>query len=337
MLVLGIETSCDETAAAVVGSGGELLSSVVSTQLELHRPFGGVVPEIASRSHLENVLPVVDQAIQEAGVELSQIQGIGVTYGPGLVGALLVGLQAAKGLSLALNIPFVGVNHLEGHLFASFIPPANPSFPLVGMVVSGGHTSLFLVEAKGKYRRLGKTLDDAAGESFDKVAKMLGLGYPGGPAISKLATQGDPKAHRFPRAMAKRDNLDFSFSGLKTAVMMHLRKNPVQDDNTKQKADICASFQQAVVDVLKIKSIKAVKFTGCRHLVISGGVACNSRLREDLSIACQQEGIECVIPSPEFCTDNAAMIALCGQYYLSNNHLSPFDLNAIANLKLGAG
>ena len=327
-LVLGIETSCDETAAALVLGGNDIASSVVSSQIDLHAAFGGVVPEIASRAHLDLINPVIARAIVEAGVDERRIDAVACTIGPGLIGALLVGVSAAKALALAWNIPFVGVNHLEAHLYAALLEDPSTELPIVVLLVSGGHTMLVEMTAPGKYRLLGQTIDDAAGEAFDKVARFLGLGYPGGPAIETLARRGDPTAIAFPRAM-RDDGLDFSFSGLKTAVMYHVRKHPDSDT-----ADIAASFQAAVVDVLVHKTTRAAAEVGARGIALGGGVAANGRLREATLDACAANGIRGYVPSPAMCTDNAAMIAAAGWHRLRLDGPTPLDAGAVPNLKL---
>jgi N6-L-threonylcarbamoyladenine synthase len=327
-LVLGIETSCDETAAALVLGGYDIASSVVSSQIDQHSVFGGVVPEIASRAHLDLINPVIARAIVEAGVDERRIDAVACTVGPGLIGALLVGVSAAKALALAWDIPFVGVNHLEAHLYAALLEDPSTELPIVVLLVSGGHTMLVEMTAPGEYRLLGQTIDDAAGEAFDKVARFLGLGYPGGPAIETLASRGDPAAITFPRAM-RDDGLDFSFSGLKTAVMYHVRKHPDADG-----ADIAASFQEAVVDVLVHKARRAAAEVGARGIALGGGVAANGRLREAALAACADDGIRCYVPSPAMCTDNAAMIAAAGWHRLRLDGPTPLDAGAVPNLKL---
>ncbi len=333
MLVLGIESSCDDCAAAVVEDGLRIRSQAIHSQFEVHRPYGGVVPELASRNHLDQIVPVIDRAVDEAGVGWADLDGIAVTYGPGLVGSLLVGLSAAKALAFALDRPFCGVNHLEGHLLAAFLEnPAIP-FPFLGLIVSGGHTSLYRVEEFGSYHLLGQTRDDAAGEAFDKVAKLLGLGYPGGVAIDRLAREGNPTAFEFPRGMSRSGDLDFSFSGLKTSVRYFVERHGetfVQD----RLADLAASFQEAVVESLLAKLRRAVEGTGIRRIVLSGGVAANSRLRERLEEASRADDLEIHIPSPSLCTDNAAMIAAVGTRRLLRGEVSPLSLNAEANLPL---
>jgi N6-L-threonylcarbamoyladenine synthase len=327
-LVLGIETSCDETAAALVMGGSDVVSTVVSSQIELHADFGGVVPEVASRAHLEVLNPVVARAIVEAGVEESRIDAVACTVGPGLIGALLVGVAAAKAFALAWDVPFVAVNHLEAHLYSAFLEDSSLDFPLVVLLVSGGHTMLVEMRGHGEYVLLGQTIDDAAGEAFDKVARYLDLGYPGGPAIDAAALAGDPTAIRFPRAMIDA-GLDFSFSGLKTAVVNHVRKHP-----DVSSADVAASFQAAVVDVLVTKARRAARLVGAKGLVLGGGVAANSLLREELLGACAEDGIRGFLPGRQMCTDNAAMIAAAGWYRLRHEGPSPLDTGALPNLRL---
>ncbi len=327
-LVLGIETSCDETAAALVMGGYDVVSSAVSTQVDLHAQFGGVVPEIASRAHLDLLNPMIARAIVEAGVTEDRIDAVACTVGPGLIGALLVGVSAAKALALTWDVPFIGVNHMEAHLYAAFLEDPTLEFPLVVMLVSGGHTMLVEMQGHGRYRLLGQTLADAAGEAFDKVARFLGLDYPGGPAIDREAVHGDPEAINFPRAMLH-EGLDFSFSGLKTSVMNHVRKHP--DVST---ADVAASFQAAVVDVLVVKARRAAQQVGARGLVLGGGVAANSLLRERFLGACTDSGIRGFLPSRAMCTDNAAMIAAAGWHRLRSDGPTALDAGAYPNLRL---
>jgi len=327
-LILGIETSCDETAVAVVRGGTDVLSSVVSSQVDLHAQYGGVVPEIASRAHNELIIPVTARAMVEAGVDGGRIDAVAATVGPGLIGALLVGVSAAKALALTWDVPFVAVNHLEAHLYAAFLEDPDLTFPLVVLLVSGGHTLLVCMEDHGRYRLLGQTVDDAAGEAFDKVARFLGLGYPGGPAIDHEAMSGDPEAIRFPRAMMD-GGLDFSFSGLKTAVVNHVRANP--DVST---VDVAASFQAAVVDVLVTKARQAAREAGATALAIGGGVAANSLLREEFLGACATDGLHGFLPSRSMCTDNAAMIAAAGWHRLRLDGPTPLSQGADPNLRL---
>ena len=327
-MVLAIETSCDETSAAVVLGGRDVLSNVVSSQIDLHARYGGVVPEIASRAHLELVLPMVDEALSVAGVPPDRIDAIAATRGPGLVGALLVGVSAAKGLAYAWGKPFVGVNHMEAHLYASLLEDPTLERPIVVLLVSGGHTMLVAMDDHASYRRLGATIDDAAGEAFDKVARFLGLGYPGGPAIDRLAVDGDPAAIAFPRAL-RDDGLDFSFSGLKTAVVNHVRRNP--DVAT---ADVAASFQEAVVDVLVTKALRAAAAEHAPSLAIGGGVAANSSLRSRIASAGAAAGHRVFVPSRAMCTDNAAMIGAAGWHRLRRDGPSPLSTGADPNLRL---
>jgi len=336
MLVLAIETSCDDTGAAVVLDGRKILSNVVSSQVSVHKKYGGVVPELASRKHIEMIVPIVTEALEKAGVTLKEVDGIAVTQGPGLVGSLLVGLSFAKSLSFALGIPFVGVNHIEAHLSAIFLEEKPPKFPFVGLVVSGGHTSLFRVDGFGKFRRLGQTRDDAAGEAFDKVAKLLGLEYPGGPIIDQLSTEGNPKAIRFPRASLGKDSFDFSFSGVKTAVVNYVKARPEPPGGFPEEVirNIVSSFQEAVVDVLVKKTFQAAQHEGLKRVVISGGVAANRVLRQRMEEEASEQKIKVYIPSPAFCTDNAAMVGVVGYEYLKRGERSPLSLNAFSNLPL---
>lgn len=330
-VVLGIETSCDETAAAVVMGGSDVLSSVVASQLDEHARFGGVVPEIASRAHLEALPQVTAQALNRANIDYSRIDAVAATVGPGLIGALLVGVAAAKTTALALGVPFVGVNHLEAHLYAALLDEPNTEFPMLFVLVSGGHTLFVEMTDAHSYRVIGQTIDDAAGEAFDKVARFLGLPYPGGPAIDKAALRGDESAIKFPRAMMN-DGLDVSFSGVKTAVINHVRANPGATTD-----DVAASFQRAVVDVLVHKARRAAKQVGAKTLALGGGVAANSLLRREMASAAQADGIAIVLPSREMCTDNAAMIASAGWYRLARGEVSSLDTGANPNLKLGTG
>ncbi|MCM0083228.1 tRNA (adenosine(37)-N6)-threonylcarbamoyltransferase complex transferase subunit TsaD [Geomonas sp. Red32] len=326
MLLLSLESSCDETAAAVVKDGRTILSSVVASQIAVHAEYGGVVPEIASRQHLEAVSLVVEQALDKAGVAPSQLEGIAVTQGPGLAGALLVGISAAKGLSLGLGVPLVGVNHIEGHLLAVFLEQP-VEFPFIALAVSGGHSHLYRVDGVGRYTTLGQTVDDAAGEAFDKVAKLIGLPYPGGVAIDRLAAEGDPKAIKFPRPLLHDGTFNFSFSGLKTAVLTHLQKHP--EARGAGLNDLAASFQEAVCEVLTKKTAAAVAATGIKRLVVAGGVACNSGLRRSMRLFADKNGVELSIAKPALCADNAAMIAVPGDFYLQHGITSGFDLDAL--------
>jgi N6-L-threonylcarbamoyladenine synthase len=326
-LVLGIETSCDETAAAVVANGVAIVSSVVSSQVDLHARFGGVVPEIASRAHVELLTPVTAEALIEAGVT-NGVDAVAATVGPGLAGALLIGVSAAKGLALVWGVPFVGVNHMEAHLYAALLEEPDLKPPLIALLVSGGHTMLVDMQDHGRYRVLGSTVDDAAGEAFDKVARFLGLGYPGGPAIQDAATTGDPEAIAFPRAMMD-GGYDFSFSGLKTAVINYVRKHP--DVSTP---DVAASFQAAVVDVLVAKAVRAAEESGAESLCLGGGVAANSLLRERTAEECARRGLRAVLPSRAMCTDNAAMVAAAGWWRLQSDGPTPLDAGVSPNLRL---
>ena len=331
MIILGIETSCDETAAAVVADGIEIRSSVVSSQVDLHARYGGVVPEIASRAHLELVNGVIGDALVEAGIEFGDVDAVAATRGPGLAGALLVGVSAAKSIALARDIPYVGVNHLEGHLHAAWLQDPSVELPLAVLLVSGGHTMLVGVHGDADYELLGETVDDAAGEAFDKVARLLGLGYPGGPVIDRLARTGDGSAIRFPRPM-RGDGLDFSFSGLKTAVLHHVRRHP--EPNEREKADIAASFQAAVVDVLVSKLDAAADQIDARTLVVGGGVAANSGLRAEVAAMAADTGRVALIPPPELCTDNAAMIAATAWWRFQTDGPTSLADGAYPNLKL---
>jgi len=313
-IVLGVESSCDETAAAVVVDGRRILSSVVASQVEVHQRYGGVVPELASRRHLEAIEPVVARALAEAGVGFGAVQGIAATRGPGLVGSLLVGFSFAKAMAFALGAPFVGVNHLEAHVQALFLEDAPPDYPFVVLLVSGGHTGLYLASAPTRMELLGQTRDDAAGEAFDKVAKMLGLGYPGGAVIDRLARAGDPGRIRFTRPLIDRAGFDFSFSGVKTAVGRYIREDEAYRDRLP---DIAAGFQEAVVDVLVFKLFLAARETGCTRVALAGGVAANSRLRERVRAEAAQAGLQSHLPSPALCGDNAAMVAAAGFHLLA--------------------
>lgn len=334
VIILGVETSCDETSAAVVVDGREVRSNIISSQVDVHKKFGGVVPEVASRKHLEMINAVIQEALDEAGVGFGELDAVAVTYGPGLVGALLVGVAAAKALAYALDIPLLGVNHLEGHVYANFLDNPDLPFPLLCLVVSGGHTDLVLVNRHGDYRVVGRTRDDAAGEAFDKVARVLELGYPGGPAIDRTARGGDPAAVDLPRAYLEEGSLDFSFSGLKTAVINYIHRAGQRGEIVNKK-DLAASFQQAVVDVLVDKTIAAAGRYGIPVVMLAGGVAANSALRKQLSEKAGDKGIKLVFPPPVLCTDNAAMIACAGYYKYLREDFAPLTLNAVPNLKLG--
>lgn len=331
--ILSIESSCDETSAAVVVNGREVLSNVIASQIDTHKKFGGVVPEVASRMHIEVVSGVVQEALDEAGVTLEQIDAIGVTYGPGLVGALLVGLQFAKGLAFSAKKPLIGVNHIEGHISANYIQHKDLKPPFVSLVVSGGHTFIVHVKDYGQYEVIGQTRDDAAGEAYDKVARALGLGYPGGPKIDKLAKEGNPDAIKFPKANFHDDTLDFSFSGVKSAVLNYLNKAKMQGVEVN-KADVAASFQKAVIEVLKDNLMLTCKLRKVDKIAIAGGVASNSALRETITNAAKKKNIEVLFPAPVLCTDNAAMIGSAAYYNLMNNKISDLNLNAKPNLKL---
>ena len=339
MLVLGIESSCDETAAALVRDGREILSSVISSQIDIHKEWGGVVPEIASREHLVKIDPVVDQALEESGVGLEDIDAIAVTHGPGLVGSLLVGVSYAKALAYGLGIPFVGVNHIEGHFFSVEFDNGPIEYPALALIVSGGHTNLFFAPEAGRYKVVSRTRDDAAGEAFDKAAKMLGLGYPGGPVIDMLARAGDPKAVRFPIAKISDGRPDFSFSGLKTAVMRHIEDQGVTPvsiggEPSQQIKDICASFQFAVVKSLTAVLKKQANEYFPKTLIVAGGVACNSALRSMSEKIAKELDLPVYFPSPHLSTDNAAMIAAAGNFYLKKGVSSNLDLTADVTIRL---
>ena len=332
--ILAIESSCDETAAAVVRNGRTVLSNIISSQIDLHKLYGGVVPEIASRKHIEKINQVIEEALCEADCSLDDIDAIGVTYGPGLVGALLVGVAEAKAIAYARNLPLIGVHHIEGHISANYIENKELEPPFLCLVVSGGHTHLVCVEGYGKYRILGKTKDDAAGEAFDKVARAIDLGYPGGPKIDKLAKEGNPDAIDFPRAHVGDSVYDFSFSGVKSAVLNYINGCKMKQAEYNR-ADIAASFQKAVTDVLVDHAMAGVENYGLKKLAIAGGVASNSALRAAMRKACEERGIEFYYPSPILCTDNAAMIGAAAFYDYQNGIRSGWDLNAVPNLKLG--
>jgi N6-L-threonylcarbamoyladenine synthase len=331
-VVLGIETSCDETAVAVVRGGREICSNVIASQAALHAPFGGVVPELASRAHVEQMPLAVDQALRDAGIAVRDLDAIAATRGPGLIGALLVGYATGKAMAGSLGLPFAGVHHIEGHIFASVLgdDPFDP--PFIALVVSGGHTSLFAVRELGTYEVLGETLDDAAGEAFDKIARFLGLGYPGGPAIDKISRRGNAEAVAFPRALM-RDGLDFSFSGLKTAVVRHVQRGEKEATKTSR-SDLAASFQEAIVDVQVAKTLRACHELGIDRVVIGGGVAANSRLRARLTDEATGAGLTLCIPDPGLCVDNGAMIAAAGFFRLRRGEATPLDASADASLAL---
>ncbi|HBG22940.1 MAG TPA: tRNA (adenosine(37)-N6)-threonylcarbamoyltransferase complex transferase subunit TsaD [Peptococcaceae bacterium] len=331
--ILGIETSCDETSASVVRDGSYIASNIVASQIPIHRQYGGVVPEVASRQHLEKITYVVDKAVDDAGLGLDDIDGVAVTVGPGLIGALLVGVAAAKAYSYALNIPFIPVHHLEAHLYANFLSNTELVPPLLCLVVSGGHTSLILLKDHLEYEIMGTTRDDAAGEAFDKIARVLGLPYPGGPALEELASQGDPQAVHFPRAWLSKDSLEFSFSGLKTAVMNYMRDKQGNEEAVSL-PDVAASFQAAVVEVLVVKTILAAKKSGVRDVCLAGGVAANSTLREQFQRAADQEGLRFYFPEKKLCTDNAAMVACAGYFHYLAEEFGTLAQEAYANYPL---
>ena len=334
VLILAIESSCDETAAAVVKNGREVLSNVISSQIELHKLFGGVVPEIASRKHIEKINEVIEEALCDAGVTLDDLDAVGVTYGPCLVGALLVGVAEAKAISYAKKLPLVGVHHIEGHISANYIENKNLEPPFLCMVVSGGHTHLVLVKDYGVYEIIGRTRDDAAGEAFDKVARAIGLGYPGGPKIDKLAKEGNPKAIVFPKAHIDGAPLDFSFSGIKSAVLNYINGCKMKGEAINE-ADIAASFLNAVVEVIVEKTMAAAKELGMKQVCLAGGVASNSALREAMKNACEAAKLDFYYPSPVLCTDNAAMIGAAAYYEYLAGTRHGLDLNAVPNLKIG--
>lgn len=333
--ILAIETSCDETAAAVVRNGREVRSNIISSQIELHKTYGGVVPEIASRKHIEKINQVIDEALNVADTTLDSIDAIGVTYGPGLVGALLVGVAEAKAISFASKKPLIGVNHIEGHISANYIEDKQLEPPFLCLVVSGGHTHLVLVKDYGEYEIIGRTRDDAAGEAFDKVARAIGLGYPGGPKIDKLSREGDSQAIVFPRAHIEGAPFDFSFSGLKSAVLNHINSLEMKHQEINR-ADVAASFQEAVVDVLVSRTILAAKEYNMRQVAMAGGVAANSALQKAMNTACIDNELKFNCPSPIYCTDNAAMIGAAAYYEYIKGNRSGLDLNAVPNLRIGA-
>jgi len=333
-LILGIETSCDETSISVVADGTDILSNIISSQVDVHKKFGGVVPEVASRKHMEVINPLLEEALSEAGVSFKDLDAVGVTYGPGLVGALLVGVSAAKALAYAFNIPLIAVNHLEGHIASNFLVKPDIDFPVVCLVVSGGHTDLVYVSGYGSYRLLGQTRDDAAGEAFDKIARAFGLGYPGGPAVEKLAREGSPQAVELPRAYLEEGSLDFSFSGLKTATLNYVRRKEKQGEKVNL-ADLSASFQQAVVDVLVDKTMLAARKYKVETVMLAGGVAANSALRKQMAAEAKKYGLRLVYPPLSLCTDNAAMIACAAYYKYLRGDFAPLTLNAVPGLMLG--
>jgi len=334
MNILAIESSCDETAAAVVQDGRKVLSNIISSQIEIHKLYGGVVPEIASRKHIEKVIQVVDEALKEASLTMNEIDAVAVTYGPGLVGALLVGVSAAKSIAFAHNKPLIGVHHIEGHISANYIENEELEPPFLCLVVSGGHTNLVIVKDYGEYEVLGKTRDDAAGEAFDKVARAIGLGYPGGPKIQKISEEGNKDAIAFPRAKVADNPFDFSFSGLKSSVLNYINSCEMKGEEIN-KADIAASFQEAVVDVLVSHTIEGAKQLGFKKIAMAGGVASNIVLREEMKEACERRGFMFYHPSPILCTDNAAMIGAAAYYDYKKGLISDLTLNAVPSLKLG--
>lgn len=334
VITLAIESSCDETSVSVLKNGREVLSNIINSQIEQHKKFGGVVPEVASRKHIENINGVIEKALKEAKVSFNHITHVGVTYGPGLVGALLVGLSAAKAIAFAREIPLNGVNHIEGHIYANFIEHKQLEPPFISLIVSGGHTHLVYMEDYGKYQVLGKTRDDAAGEAFDKVARSLGLGYPGGPQIDKIAKLGNPDAIPFPKAYLEEGSYDFSFSGLKSAVLNYLNSQKMKGLDISVE-DVAASFQKAVVEILTEKTVKCALEKGVDRVVLAGGVAANSSLRSYLQLECEKNNIDLKYPSLHLCTDNAAMIGCLAYYNYIRGLRSALDLNAISNLKIG--
>lgn len=334
MNILAIESSCDETAAAVVQDGRKVLSNIISSQIEIHKLYGGVVPEIASRKHIEKVIQVVDEALKEASLTMDEIDAVAVTYGPGLVGALLVGVSAAKSIAFAHNKPLIGVHHIEGHISANYIENEELEPPFLCLVVSGGHTNLVIVKDYGEYEVLGKTRDDAAGEAFDKVARAIGLGYPGGPKIQKISEEGNKDAIAFPRAKVADNPFDFSFSGLKSSVLNYINSCEMKGEEIN-KADIAASFQEAVVDVLVSHTIEGAKQLGFKKIAMAGGVASNTVLREEMKETCERRGFKFYHPSPILCTDNAAMIGAAAYYDYKKGLISDLTLNAVPSLKLG--
>ncbi|MEW6068349.1 MAG: tRNA (adenosine(37)-N6)-threonylcarbamoyltransferase complex transferase subunit TsaD [Nitrospirota bacterium] len=336
MLILGIDTSCDDTSASVVENGTKIISNIISSQTEIHKKYGGIVPELASRKHVEMILPVVDEALRVADINLRDLTAVAVCNGPGLIGSLLVGCSFAKAICYSKSIPLVAVNHLEGHVFSAFLEEVAPTFPFIALIVSGGHTCLYRVDGFGRYRDLGRTRDDAAGEAYDKVSKLLGLGYPGGPIIDKLAQDGNPDAINFPRAYLP-ESLDFSFSGIKTAVLNYLKtelRSQKQTPNSELIKDIAASFQASVVDVLVRKTEWAIKKEHINRVMLSGGVASNHELRERIKEMAEEREVEIFIPSVSLCTDNAAMIAAAGYHHFITKNIAGLDLNPKAYLPL---
>lgn len=333
VFILGIETSCDETSAAVVKNGRKILSNIIASQIDWHQKFGGVVPEIASRKHVELINPVIKEAIDEAGITWADLDGVAVTYGPGLVGGLLVGISAAKAVAMALEIPLIPVNHLTGHIYANFLQDVEIQLPVVCLTVSGGHTDLLYFNDLSDYQILGRTRDDAAGEAFDKIARVLGLGYPGGPKIEKMAKMGDEFAIKLPKPLLNQDHYDFSFSGLKTAVLNYI--NQMKQIGSKISIpDLTASFQRTVIDILTARIVKAVLAKKAKNVILSGGVAANGRFRELLQEALVDLGVNLYFPPPILCTDNGAMIASVGYFLLQRGEIAGFELNAVSNLRL---
>jgi N6-L-threonylcarbamoyladenine synthase len=332
-LILGIETSCDETAAAIVEDGKKIISNIVASQISIHQKYGGVVPEIASRKHMEDIIPVIDKALDESGKKITDLSAIAVTHGPGLIGSLLVGLSVAKAMAYAKTIPLIGVNHLEAHIYANFLEHNDIKPPFVCLIVSGGHTSLVYIKRFGEYKLLGQTKDDAAGEVFDKIAKVLDLGYPGGPIIEKLAKEGDPSSIKFPRPILNDKSYDFSFSGLKTAVIYYIKELKEENKNIPV-SDILASFQQAVTDVLVGKTLKAALNFKTKQIILAGGVAANSSLRKEIKEKANLLNIKVFYPSTFLCTDNAAMVASAGYYKFKENKKSSLSLDAVSRLPL---
>jgi len=335
MLIIGIDTSCDDTSAAVLRDGSQVLSNVIHSQVKLHQPHGGVVPELASREHIKNIVHVVQEALRISQADIEKISAVAVTIGPGLIGSLLVGLYYAKGLSYGLGIPLIAVNHLEGHILSIFLEETRPDFPFVILTVAGGHTNIYHVQGFGQYEQMGQTLDDAAGEAFDKVAKILGLGYPGGPVIERAAKGGDKERIKFPRAYMSKDSLDFSFSGLKTAVALYVKEweKARKEDVTLE--DISAAFQESVVDVLVDKLILAAQKRGVEHVALAGGVACNTRLRERLQEAAEAQGLKAYWPRPGYCTDNGAMIALAGYHRFLKGEVANLSIDVKSRFPIG--
>ena len=334
MITLGIETSCDDTSAAILENDNRILATIISSQDSIHEPFGGIVPELASRRHMECITPIVDQALFAAKLSLCDIDLVAVTRGPGLIGSLLVGFSYAKALSYSLKIPFVGVDHMTGHILSAFLEAAVPTFPYIALIVSGGTTALYQVDGFMDYELLGRTRDDAAGEAYDKVARLLGLGYPGGPAIASLAAHGNPQSLHLPRAWLADGSLDFSFSGLKTAVVNHCNQNRLEGGSVDSQA-VCASFQEAVTDVLVEKSISAVKQRRLKTLCLGGGVSANERLREQMTVRCSRENIRLFLPAKKNCTDNGAMIAFSGLKHFQNGVVGTLDDDVFSRSHLG--